>query len=61
MPPGYIRLRLRYKDSATPWFELLNVSQDELAALLDGTGWYPSAILESASGSNYTAVLAKSG
>ena len=61
LPPGYVRVRLRYKDSATPWFELLNVSQDELSTLLDGTGWYPSAVLESASGSNYTAVLAKSG
>lgn len=59
LPPGYIRLRLRYKDAATPWFELLNVSRDELATLLDGTGWYPSAILESA-GESYVAVLAKS-
>jgi SAM-dependent methyltransferase len=57
---GYIRVRLRYKDAATPWFELLNVSPDELATLLDGTGWYPSAILEPTDGSNYTAVLAKS-
>jgi SAM-dependent methyltransferase len=60
LSPGYIRLRLRYKDAATPWFELLNVSPDELSTLLDGTGWYPSAILDSSRGSSYVAVLAKS-
>jgi len=59
LPPGYVRLRLRYRGCATPWFELLNLSPGELSALLDGTGWYPRAILETA-GPNYVAILAKS-
>jgi len=60
LPAGYQRLRLRYRDCATNWFELLNLSPDQLATLLEGTGWYPSAVLDSAGASNYIAVLGKS-
>lgn len=38
-PFGHQRVRVRYLDRATPWFDVTLFSQDELAALLDGTGW----------------------
>ena len=36
---GQIRMRARYKRFVTPWFDYLLVSPEEMAALLDGTGW----------------------
>jgi SAM-dependent methyltransferase len=36
---GQIRMRVRYRKYATPWFDYLFVSQDELRDLLDETGW----------------------
>ena len=37
--PGQLRMRIRYKGFATPWFDSLNVSKEELASVVDGTGW----------------------
>ena len=37
--PGQIRLRVRFRDLATPWIDYLMVGEDELRDLLDGTGW----------------------
>lgn len=37
--PGQIRLRVRYRTYATPWFDYLLVSQDEMRELLRDTGW----------------------
>jgi SAM-dependent methyltransferase len=37
---GQLRIRIRYRDHATPWFDYLLVSRDELEQLLDGTGWH---------------------
>ena len=39
LPPGLTRLRLRYGDRVTPWWDLLNLTADELEPLVDGTGW----------------------
>jgi protein phosphatase len=36
---GQVRIRVRYRELATPWFDYLMVGEDELRALLDGTGW----------------------
>nr|WP_111650845.1 methyltransferase domain-containing protein [Actinoplanes lutulentus] len=36
---GQLRLRLRYREVATEWFDYLNCSAAELETLLDGTGW----------------------
>jgi SAM-dependent methyltransferase len=36
---GQIRIRVRYLDLATPWFDYLFASRDELQELLAGTGW----------------------
>ncbi len=35
---GQIRLRVRYKQYATPWFDYLFVSKSEMEDILDGTG-----------------------
>jgi SAM-dependent methyltransferase len=37
--PGQLRLRVRYRDYASPWFDYLIVSPEELEALVEGTGW----------------------
>lgn len=36
---GQLRLRIRYKGYATPWFDYLQVSKSELEDILVGTGW----------------------
>ncbi|HVL80706.1 MAG TPA: class I SAM-dependent methyltransferase [Actinomycetota bacterium] len=38
-PGGQVTMRVRFRDRATPWFELLLRSRDELLADLEGTGW----------------------
>ncbi len=37
---GQLRLRLRYRELATPWFDYLVCSPDELADLVRGTPWH---------------------
>jgi hypothetical protein len=36
---GQIRMRARYKRFATPWFDYLMVSPQELETIVNGTGW----------------------
>jgi SAM-dependent methyltransferase len=54
---GQIRIRVRYRDHATPWFDYLLVSQEELEGLLEGTGWKLERVLESED--TYVAVIGK--
>lgn len=56
--PGQIRIRIRYHDHATRWFDYLMVSEDELAKLLRGTGWRIGRIIPSED--TYVAVIEKS-
>ena len=37
--PGAFKLRIRYKDEATPWWEQYNVPITEMADVVEGTGW----------------------
>jgi SAM-dependent methyltransferase len=37
--PGQVKIRVRYRDLATPWFDYLLVSKNEMRGILDGTGW----------------------
>lgn len=37
--PGQNRLRIRHRLLATPWFDYLLVTPDELAGLAEGAGW----------------------
>jgi len=52
---GHIRLRLRYRDSVTPWWDQLNVPLEDLEALIDRTGWVLEDRLGDADG--YAVVL----
>jgi hypothetical protein len=36
---GRARLRLRYGDLVTPWWELINLPPPDIETLVDGTGW----------------------
>jgi SAM-dependent methyltransferase len=54
--PGQLRLRVRYRRYASPWFDYLIVSPEELESLVDGTGWRVSRIIEGEP--LYVAVLA---
>lgn len=55
---GQIRLRIRHRDLATPWFDYLFVSLPELRRLAKAGGWEVSTVIPT-EGSEYTAVLAK--
>ncbi|HZB85992.1 MAG TPA: methyltransferase domain-containing protein [Gaiellaceae bacterium] len=56
--PGHLRLRVRHRELATPWFDYLIVSPADLEALADGTGWRPHRLIRD-EGSLYVAVLEK--
>jgi SAM-dependent methyltransferase len=55
--PGQIRIRVRFRDVATPYFDYLMVSRAELEAIADGTGWQVARTIES--DDTYIAVLEK--
>jgi SAM-dependent methyltransferase len=55
--PGQCRLRVRYHNLATPWFQWLFVSRNEMRLLLRGTGWHQSRILGATPGDPYVAIL----
>jgi hypothetical protein len=56
--PGQLHARVRYSIYKSGWFDYLLVSADEMAKLLEGTGWKIREILRS-DGSTYIAVLNK--
>jgi SAM-dependent methyltransferase len=56
--PGQLRLRVRYRLAATPWFDYLIVSPEELRELLSGSDWEVARLLEGGAGI-YVAVLEK--
>jgi SAM-dependent methyltransferase len=53
---GQLRVRIRYRELVGPWFEYLIVSPDEMAEIVDGTGWHISHLVQG-EGSPYVAVL----
>jgi SAM-dependent methyltransferase len=53
--PGQLRVRIRFRDLSTSWFDWLQVSPNELTDLLDGTGWRLSRIL--GDGPSYVAII----
>lgn len=58
--PGQLRLRIRYKEDATPWFDYLFVAREELKELLAGTGWAVTRYAEGEEGA-YIALIEKDG
>lgn len=55
---GQIRIRIRFRKTASPWFDYLFVSKEELAAILEGTDWRVRRFFDSA-GPGYVMVLEK--
>ena len=55
---GQVRIRVRYRKYATPWFDYLMVSRDEMENILDGTDWKVEKYIES-EGPVYIAVISK--
>ena len=57
-PPGLVRLRVRFEDLATPWFDYLFAAPEELAELAAGVGWELTDRIAD-DGPVYVAVLTK--
>src|SRR5216684_9294086 len=45
--PGQVRIRIRYRNLATPWFDYLLASKKEMKEILRGTGWRVKRFLSS--------------
>lgn len=56
---GQIRMRVRYKQYKSPWFDYLFLSPEELEDLLEGTGWRLKEIIAE-SGPSYAVRLERS-
>lgn len=56
---GQVRIRVRFKNLKTPWFDYLFVSKEEMAQILNDTGWRVKEFLDSG-GAGYIGVLSKS-
>ena len=52
---GIERLRVRYRQYATPWYDVLFASRKEVARLAEGTGWVARGFVDN--GPGYVAVL----
>jgi SAM-dependent methyltransferase len=55
---GQAKLKYRYRKYATPWFDYLMVSKEEMENILDGTGWKINKFIES-EGPVYIAIIDK--
>lgn len=55
---GQIRLRIRFREFCSPWFDYLMVSKSELRGLVRGTGWRVARSYDDAAG-RYVAILEK--
>jgi len=55
---GQLRLRVRHRKCATPWFDYLLASKEEMEEMAKGTGWRATRFIDS-KGSAYIGVLEK--
>lgn len=55
---GHLTIRIRFEKYATPWFDYLMVSKDEMKGLLQGTKWKIKEFIDS-DGSQYIAIIEK--
>jgi hypothetical protein len=56
--PGQLRLRVRYRQYQTPWFDYLLVSKTEMKRIVSGSGWHIERFIDSGE-AIYIAVLKK--
>lgn len=57
---GQVRIRVRHRNLASPWFDYLFVSRPELYRLIAGTGWEVERLIDG-TGPIYIVVLKKTG
>ena len=57
--PGELRIRVRYQNFTTPWFDYMMASPKELLTITDGTGWFLERIITYPDSPIYFAVLQK--
>jgi SAM-dependent methyltransferase len=57
-PPGLVRIRIGFQGQFGEWFDLLFMREEELAEIIEPTGWIISQMFSSG-GSDYIAVLGK--
>jgi SAM-dependent methyltransferase len=43
---GQLRIRIRHRQYATPWFDYLLASPEEMAELAEGTGWELERVID---------------
>ncbi len=55
---GQVKIRVRYKKYATPWFDYLLVSKKEMADILEGTNWKINKFIDT-EGPVYVAIIEK--
>lgn len=55
--PGQVKIRIRYRSLATPWFDYLLASKKEMKQILEGTGWKVGRFFSSKKGSSYIAII----
>ena len=56
---GQLRLRVRYKQYATPWFDYLFVSKEEMQDILNSTAWCVESYIDASNTPTYVAILSK--
>jgi len=54
--PGQVKIRIRYRSLATPWFDYLLASKKEMKQILKGTGWRAKRFFSS-KGPSYIAII----
>jgi len=57
---GQLRMRIRYKKYATPWFDYLLASKDEAKRIVEDSGWSIGAFVDGESG-RYVAIIERAG
>jgi SAM-dependent methyltransferase len=55
--PGQVRIRIRYRSLATPWFDYLLASKKEMKQILTGTRWRVRRFFSSKKGPAYIAII----
>lgn len=55
--PGQVKIRIRYRSFATPWFDYLLASKREMKQILKGTGWKVGRFFSSKKGPAYIAII----
>ncbi len=54
-----MRIRIRYRTYATPWFDYLLVSRPEMRKILQGTGWKINKFIELKASPAYIRIIEK--